>query len=415
MTHTNTLPNQQHTVCIVGGGFGGVRCALDLAKAHNPALRIVLVSDQPDFQYYAALYRLVVGGDPSAVCVPLKELLSAKGVEIIIDAITAIDPSLHTLSGRGGAQYTYDTLVLAVGSETAYFGIPGMKESSFSMKSATEALALKEHLHETMSKAVGLPPEEQVKAAHIVVIGGGPTGIELASEMGAYTREIAQRHGMDPSLVTVSLIEAMPRVLPALPENVSRRVEERLRELGVNVFLHRSVVSAKPHSIVLKDMELQSYTIIWTAGVKANGLLATIPGIEVDKKGRVIVDEHLRAKGVDHIFVMGDGAATQYTGMAQTAVQDGTHVSRSILQHLEGKAEQVFSTHKPAFAIPVGKYWAATLYGPITAFGWFGWILRRAADTRAFLTMLPPLRVARLLLKSTKKLESCPQCSKYKK
>lgn len=399
MTHTpehTTSKRDGQTVLIVGGGFGGVRCALDLAARKTRGMRIVLLSNRPDLEYYGAIYRLISGHSPNEVTVPLSLLLAKKGVEVVVDAVENADLNAKTVTGASGTSYDYDTLVLAVGSEVAYFGIPGMKEHALTFKSVHDALELKRHLHALIASLPALPPEEKTAAAHFVVVGGGATGIEVASELITQGRILATRSGVDPSLIAVDLIEAMPRVMPMLQETMSQKVLERLRELGVNVFLNRGVRKAEEGAVHLDDMTLHAKTIVWTAGVKANALLEAFKGLELDKKGRVVVDDHLRAKGFDNVYAIGDCAATQYSGMAQTAIHDGDYTARMIARAARGKTYSAYVPEKPAIALPVGDGWAAVYYMGMRFYGTFGWLLRQAADIRAFLTIMSPFTLLKV-------------------
>lgn len=399
-------------VVIVGGGFAGVRCALDLSRKRLPDTKIVLITDRPHFEYHAALYRVVTGRSPLEVCIPLAEIFEGSDVEVVVDAIDAVDLKDRRVTGHSGSHYSFDFLVLALGSETVYFDIPGLQELSYGFKSINAALRLKRHLHEIFSMDTKLSLDERVTRAHLVVVGGGASGTELAGELAAYTKKLSRSHDVPSSLVTIDLIEAAPRLLPLLPEDVSARVRERLQALGVNVFLNRVVVKEEVERVYLKDMEMKSKTLIWTAGVKPNKLYQTIEGLTFDKKGAVIVDHFLQPVGLEDIFVLGDAAATPYTGMAQTAIQDGRFAAGTIAVTLTGKKRMLYDEKKPVYAVPVGPGWAAILWGRWRFYGRIGWFIRRFLDFRFFLSILPFAK-ALLVFRDGKRLsETCPLCSK---
>lgn len=416
-------------IVILGGGFGGVSTALNLAKLNLPEFEIKLISDKPHFEYHAALYRVVTGRSPLEVCVPLEQIFAPyrdqknkqkEKIEIISDRINKIDLAGKILTGQSGSRYTFDYLVIALGSETSYFGISGLPEFSFGFKSIAEALKLKAHLHELFqSCAAGTATgDDKVCGAHLVVVGGGASGVELAGELAIYGRRLAEKHGLEPALVTVDLIEAAPRLLPALPAPVSERVKARLHGLGVNVFLNRVLKREEVNSIELGDMTIRSKTIIWTAGVKTHSLLAGVPGLRFDKKGRVLVDGALRpmlaldgTSSIPNVFVVGDCAATKYSGLASTAARDGAHVARAFQALALGQAVRVYRPEVPFSSIPVGPDWAATVLGSLTLYGYLGWIFRRLADFRYFISILP-FRQALLAFGETHVLsESCPVCN----
>ncbi|OGJ59132.1 hypothetical protein A2635_04180 [Candidatus Peribacteria bacterium RIFCSPHIGHO2_01_FULL_51_9] len=403
----------QKRVVIIGGGFGGIRCALDLAKQAQANLRITLISDKPHLEYYGALYRIVAGHSPLSVCVPLHDIFEGKNVEVIRDTVTIVNGKGKEVCGESGSRYAYDYLVIAVGSEASFFNIPGVEKLSFTMRSINDALKLKRHLHEVFEETKIASKEDDVPLTHIVIIGGGATGVELAGELAVYARDIARKHNVEPhSLVTIDLIEALPRLLPGLGESVSERVQRRLYELGVNIYLNRTVVKEEVEELHMKDMSMKTKTVIWTAGIRGNRLLSGVEGILLDKKGRALVDEFLRARTSDDIFVIGDAASTEYSGMAQTAVQDG-HLVAQIIGHLTtGKPLSSSKIAKPAYAIPIGPQWAIVVLGPLTLYGRLGWWLRRAADLKVFLSILPWRKAWRIFCADRTITEACDVCAK---
>src|SRR3989344_7569669 len=156
-------------ILIVGAGFGGVRVALDLAREKLPGVKITLLSDKSHFEYHPALYKVVTGRSPLETCIPLREIFKRKKVELVEDSVSRIDLAGRRVVGISGSEYPFDFLVLALGSETGYFNIPGLQELSYGFKSIEEALRLKKHLHELFSSCEKTSPEERICAAHIVV------------------------------------------------------------------------------------------------------------------------------------------------------------------------------------------------------------------------------------------------------
>src|SRR3989344_4117217 len=259
----------QTKILIVGGGFAGIRCALDLTRDISQKQgRIMLISDRSHFEYTPTLYRVVTGLSPLEVCIPLSEIFHDKPVEVIEDRIEEVKLKEKRLTVSSGAYYTYDFLVLTLGSETNYFNIPGLSEFSFGFKSIHDALRLRKHLLRIFEDIEKRPQEEKVRSAHIVVVGGGATGTELAAELSTYLKRVARHYRVDQSFITLDLIEASPRILSGLPETFSRRVASRLHRLGINVFVNREVVREEVGGVFLKDMQMRTKTVIWTAGAK---------------------------------------------------------------------------------------------------------------------------------------------------
>ena len=399
-----------HKVLIIGGGFGGVKAAQILGRDSRCSVKMI---DPRNFmEYHAATYRLTTGRSPLEVCVPYTQLLRSSNAEVVKDAIVEIDHANKLAKGTSGSTYAYDTAILAVGCESSYFGIQGVEQNAFSINSVNDALKLRRHIHSLFDRAKDCEPAEKVPLLHIVVIGGGASGTELAGEFGAYTRNLARIHNVDPSLVTVDLIEAMPRILPGLPEALSAHALKRLRKLGVNVYLNRSVVKEDVDSLFLKDMEMTTKTVVWTAGLQANRMTASIAGAKLDRRGRVTVDDRLQATGMKDFYAIGDVASTQYSGMAQTALADAEYVARSLQNQLSGWVTEPYIQPKPSYAVPVGPSYAVVLFNGWQFHGFVGWMLRRAADFIAFTELLGPVRAVKAWLAGTVKQESCPTCEK---
>ena len=197
------MEKNAHKILILGGGFAGVKCALELQKKNLDNVKITLVSDRPHFEYHGALYRVVAGSSPLEVCVPIREILDFEKIEFVVDRIAKIDPKNFEVCSEQGSCYEYDTLVVGLGSETNYFGIPGLEEHSHGMKTIPDALALKGHIHEVIEACVNGTKADKLCAGNFVVVGGGPTGVELAAELAVYTRKLAKKHGIEPSLMNV--------------------------------------------------------------------------------------------------------------------------------------------------------------------------------------------------------------------
>ncbi len=389
----NEIKNKIEIV-VVGGGFGGIRAALELVKRHLANVHITLISDKETFEYYPALYRYVTGSSQMEVSIPLSEIFAGRQVEVMHQKVLRLDPSIQDVILENGKYIHYDHLVLAVGSETTYFGIAGLKENSFGIKSAAEALRLKEQITKTLTACKGNSANkaDQMRDANFVIIGAGPTGVELAGNLISYAHKVAHEINLDPTLISVSLIEGAPKILPSMPAEFTDPIEQHLRMLGVNLFLNRTIERQEVADVYMKDMQMKTQTLIWTAGARAN-LLYEASGLPVDKKGKVEVDEYLRSKNDNKVFVIGDGAITKYSGYAQTAFYDGEYVAKVIAATLRGTSIPAYAPEAPINAIPVGEGYAAvylTWFGMnLRIYGIVGWWLRRIADLRSFMLVLP--------------------------
>ena len=396
-------------ILILGGGFGGVRTALDLAKQDIPDTEIVLVSDKHHFEYTPALYKLATGRSPMEMCIPLGEIFRTKKVRFVVDTIRNGSLKDNVVIGESGSEYRYDYLVLALGAETSYFGIPGVKENSFTIKSVDSALKLKDHLHELFFSHAGLTKGDLMSQFQFVIVGGGPAGVELAGDLRDYARSLATMHGIPHNLVTVDILQAAPRLLPTMNEDVSERALERLDRMGVNVILNHAVTAEDAMGVKLADIQLNARTIIWTAGVRPSHVYPTLAGLALDKGGRVLVDETLKANGMQNVSVIGDSASTPFAGTAQTAIHDGAYVARVIGALEKKRMLPKYTQKKTPYVVPIGR-WAIFTYGNVTLTGRAFWLLRQIIDLRFFLSILTVRNAFEIWREGGSLTESCPTC-----
>lgn len=363
-------------IVVVGGGFGGVKAALELAK--NKRSRITLISDKPDFQYYPALYSTATGGSHLQSWVPLGEIFANHpNVNVVIDTVTKLDKNARTISTLSGATHKYQRLVLSLGSVTTYFGIEGLDQYAYGIKSYDEITRLKQHLVRSYAEPNGAD-------SHFLIIGAGPTGVELASSLGAYLKRLKKRYNNPEPRVSVSIIEAAPRVLPRMSEKASAKVATRLQELGVHVETNKKVESATADTLMVSGRPIKSHTVIWTSGVANNPFFKeNADQFKLSPNGKVIVDAHMRAD--KNIYVIGDNAFTQFSGLAQTALHDGIFVAKHIL----GKSNRKYKAKLPPVVVPVGERWAIFEYKKIRFGGWLGALVRQAADFVGYRDILP--------------------------
>jgi NADH:ubiquinone reductase (H+-translocating) len=375
-------------VLVVGGGFAGIAAVKKLLRSGSPC-EITLLSKSDIFEYYPALYKLVTGALAIEVSVPLRRIFPEKRVSIMQGTFASVDAGRQVAVLEDGKEIPYDYLVLALGSETNYFNIQGLPELSLSFKSVKEAARLKRHFCDIMSASMDLSNTEAVARLHTVIVGGGPSGVELAGDLTHYLKGLARSMRVDPSLVTIDLIESSNRLLPMLPEKVSQLAERRLRTLGVNIYLNRAVQSQDIFGVSMGNMDFQSSTVIWTAGTQINRAYRTLPNVSFTSRNRVQVDDYLALPADNHIFVVGDGAGTAYSGLAQTAIHDGKYIGRHIARLIKGIRPKAYKPQPVAYVIPIGNFWALFVIGKHTFKGLIPWILRSAIDFRYFLSIVP--------------------------
>ncbi len=394
------MSNTKRRVLILGGGFGGTKTALDLAKDNN--FEVSLISDHTDFRYYPTLYRTATGGDSSASSIPLSEIFQDKNVKVIKDKAISIDRANNLVNCLSKNSYPYDILVIALGVVTNYFGIRGLEKFAYGIKSLDEAKKLRAHLHDLIA-------DDKKPDLNYVIIGGGPTGVELAGALPDYLKEIMRSHGVPSKTVHIDIVEAAAHLVPRMNIGYSRAVEKRLKKLAVRLLLKRTVEAESAESLMVSGHSIKSHTVVWTAGVtnhpflKANGFI-------LNNHGKVVVDKYLQAE--DNIYVIGDNADTPYSGMAQTALYDAVFVSKNIRRVHAGKQLHAYTPKRPVYVTPAGRKWAIVQWGPVRLSGRVGWWLRDIADFIAFHRFEPWWKASRHWVAEFETESECLVCKK---
>lgn len=394
----SVVADHKRKVLILGGGFGGIKVALELES--QPEFEVTLISDKASFRYYPTLYKTATGGKKTASSIALSEIFKGKNVKIIHDSAMTLDRQTKVVIGSGTAQYGYDDLVVALGVVTNYFGISGLEQYAYGIKSQQEASRLRAHLHKLIADS-GKPD------LNYVVVGGGPTGVELAGALPGYINHVMRRHKIDKKSVNISLVEAEPRLVPRMSRRYSKVIAKRLKRLGVRLYLNQAVQAETADRLMVSGQPIKSHTVIWTAGVTDHPFLQKNK-IAVNKHGKAVVDEFLQTE--ENIFVIGDNAATNYSGMAQTALWDAVFITDNLVRSLKGQQLKAYQPHKPIYVTPVGPGWAAVLWGKVLVWGWLGWLIRGLADFRAYQNFVPWWKASQRLLAEFESDETCKIC-----
>lgn len=365
-------------VVIVGGGFGGIRTALYLQKYRN--IDVTLISDKDYFTYYPSLYAVATGGSRRQSFVPLKQVLSDARVKIIRDKIIGYDPDRRMLQGANGS-YNYDKVVFALGVVTSYFGIKGLANYSFGIKSSSEINRFRKHLHDEMVYEHKLDKQ-------YVVVGAGPSGVELSAALASHISQIAEAHKIRHNHIRIVLVEAAPRVLPRMSEEASRLVTKRLELLGVKVLTNEKVEWQDDDEVFVSGRSIPTHTVVWTSGVANHPFFEKHSRhFNLSPNKKVIVDKHMMS-GHD-TYVIGDNAFTPYSGLAQTALHDAIFVARDIILTKKRHPRSEYKVIKPPVVIPVGRRWALMEWNDFMIADWFGHLIRRTADFIGYNDILP--------------------------
>lgn len=388
----------KNKIVIVGGGFGGIKAALELA--HDNRFSITLISDRDDFRVYPTLFHVSTGGSRKVASIHLSEIFENKPVKVVIDTVTGIDKAKRTVTTKSGGVFAYEAVILGLGVTTNYFGIKGLQEFSFGIKTLEDAEELKAHLHKQLCT-------NRKYDLNYVVVGGGPTGVELAGALPQYIKTIAKNQGLRKRKIHIDLIEAAPRLVPRMPKDISRAVARNLRRQGVKIYTKTAVQAQTADALMVNNKPIRSHTVIWTAGI-ANSSFFKEQDFQLTRTGKVRVDHFLQAE--PGLYVIGDNADTPYSGMAQTALYDGKFVAQNLQRIASNQDPKPYTAKKPIYVLPAGPNWAAVLWGKVRIFGWLGWVLRSLADLRLYHDYLPVDKATMRWIAMNDDEDYCPHC-----
>lgn len=375
-----TLPR----VVIVGGGFAGLAAAKQLKKARA---EVTLIDRSNHHLFQPLLYQVATAGlGAPEIAEPIRYILRKQdNTRVILGEVKSIDceERFVCLDGR---KVPFDYLVLATGATHSYFGNEGWEEHAPGLKTLEDAFSIRERVLMAYERAERAECEEdRQRELTFVVVGGGPTGVEMAGALVEIAEHTMARNfrNFDPSDARVILVEAMDRVLGAYDPQLSERGLEQLRDLGVDVRLKTMVTDIREDGVELNhDTFLAASTVVWGAGVQASPLGAFLPG-ERDRAGRVKVDENLNVPGRGDIFVLGDLSAVEQPdgsfvpGLAPAAQQMGRYTGRRIRRLLAGKSVEPFSYRDKGQMATIGRSRAIAESGPFKMSGllaWFAWV-----------------------------------------
>jgi len=393
-------------ILIIGAGFAGVFCAKQLSDQLSDSVEINLVTKSPHFELHANFYKVVTGGSPTQACIPLNTIFKNTHVNVINDTIVNFNAKHNLATGWQGDRYHFDYAVLALGSENAYFGIPGISNYSHSLRTIQEAVKLSRHIHDTLQEKADNNDQGQTQ---FTIVGAGPTGVELAGELAQHLNTISEEYELDRTKIKIELLEATDKILGMLEVAEAKKVHKRLQRIGVTVHTNVKVEKEQESGLIINGSETKTKTVIWTAGAKANHLYEEW-GFQISKDSKIVVSDALQTNDYTNIFIVGDGAQVSGSGTAWHAVDMGIVAAKNIANILSKKPLEYYASKKYPFFLPVGQNWAMAKFEKFTLWGPSGNIAR---DMHIFqlLTKILPLSQAWAVLQSDK--EACITCETY--
>ena len=378
----------RHHVVIIGGGFGGLYAAKALGRA---SVKVTVVDKRNFHLFQPLLYQVATGGlSPGDIASPLRSVLNRyKNIWVLTGEVTDIDPDEKKVVLSDG-ELTYDTLIVATGVNYNYFGNDEWKELAPGPKTIEDTLDIRRRIFLAFEAAEREQDTEKRRAwMTFVVVGGGPTGVELAGALAELAHSTLKEdfRNIDPKEAKILLLEGTERILPAYPPGLAAKAEETLTRLGVTVLNHTLMTEIAEDTVTIKkDDESESIgtrTVLWAAGVKASPMgqvLAKQTRVELDRVGRALVEPDLTIPGYDNIFVIGDLANFSHQGgqplpgTSPVAMQQGKYTADLIKARLKGKSRSPFHyRHKGSLAV-IGRNAAVADFGFLRFSGFFAWL-----------------------------------------
>ena len=368
-------------VVIVGGGFAG----LNAARALKHAPLDVLLIDRTNYHLFQPLlYQVATAAlSPADIAAPIREIVAdQKNTEVILEEIVSIDKENKRITAKSGDTFPFDYLILAPGSRHSYFGHPEWEAFAPGLKTLDDGLRIREQIllsYEIAERCQD--PEEALKYMRFIVIGGGPTGVEMAGAIAEIARQslVKNFRHIKPEQTKIYLIEGASQILPSFPKDLADKAKKDLEQLGVEVLLNTYVTEVNAEGVLIGDHFIKSQNIIWAAGNAASPLLRCLE-TKLDRGGRVLVNADLSLPGFPTIFIVGDAACltgkdgSPLPGVAPVAMQQGFYVAKTIRNELKGKDRKPFSYFDKGMMATIGKKKAIVSYGKFHLSGYFAWL-----------------------------------------
>jgi len=369
-------------VVIVGAGFGGIEVARGLGEARIP---VTLIDRHNYHLFQPLLYQVATAAlSPADIAEPIRKMLRHYStVGVVLGEVVAIDLGRRTVSLATGPLIPFDLLVLATGATHSYFGHDEWAAHAPGLKTIEDARRIRSRILLAFEQAeVCADPIEQERLMTIAVIGGGPTGVELAGSIAELARYTLSKdfHRIRADTATVLLLEAGDRLLAAFPEALASYAERKLERLGVTVRLRAAVECVEANSIRVAGQEIGVGLVVWAAGVAASSV-GSLLGIPTDRLGRVAVNADLSVRGLEHIFALGDLAlvtdksGAPLPGLAQVAKQEGQYLGHALAKKIrKGRIAEPFEFHNRGNTAIIGRHAAIFDFGWWRIRGWLAWM-----------------------------------------
>lgn len=369
-------------VVIIGGGFAGINCAKHLRKTD---MEILLLDKKNHHLFQPLLYQVAAAAlSPADIAFPLREIFkNYKNTSVMMGDVLSINKEEKKIVLNCSREISYDYLVVCAGARHSYFGNDQWEAHAPGLKTLKDALNIRENVLLSFEKAERQDSHEEAeKYLHFVVIGGGPTGVEMAGAIAeiAHNTMFKNFRRIDPEKSKIFLIEAGPRILPPYPPSLSERAKKDLEKMGVRVLTNTMVTGVEKEGVHTKDSFIKARNIIWAAGNQASFLLKTL-NVPLDRQGRVIVEKDLTVPNHPEVFVIGDACCTMdkhgkpIPAVATAAIQQGHYVGKILKKRIPKEKRKPFKYFDKGSLATIGKAKAVCSFGKIKFTGFVAWVI----------------------------------------
>ncbi|MBS0625773.1 MAG: NAD(P)/FAD-dependent oxidoreductase [Verrucomicrobia bacterium] len=368
-------------VVILGGGFGGINAAKALG---NSKLDVWMIDRTNHHLFQPLLYQVASAAlSPGDIAVPIREILSPyENITVIMGEAVKIDKENKIVVLRNGDHVGFEYLILALGANHSYFGNDQWEKFAPGLKTLNDALQIRERILISFEKAERCDSiSEAKKYLNFVIIGGGPTGVEMAGAIAeiAYETMLRNFRRIDVTKTKIYLVEGSPHILPVYPERLSEKAKGYLERSGINVITGKRVTDVTSEGVMVENTFIPAHNIIWAAGNQASPVLKTL-GTPLDRQGRAIVEADLSLPGNPDIFVIGDAACAMdqkgkpLPGLAPVAVQQGRYVAMLLRKRIPKNERPPFRYFDKGTMATIGKTKAIGMFNKIQFSGFFAWL-----------------------------------------
>jgi len=380
----NTVASSAPHVVIIGGGFGGIAAARALKRE---SVRLTVIDRRNHHLFQPLLYQVATAAlNPADIASPIRRILRRqRNASVILGEAASIDTRLKIVQLLDG-EVAYDYLIVATGATHSYFGHDEWLEPAPGLKTLEDAVEIRRRVlvaYEAAEREIDLA--EVANWMTFVIIGGGPTGVEMAGALAEISRRVLERdfRRIDPSRARIVLIEAGPKVLPAMSPESSVSARRQLEQLGVEVITDSPVTAIDDRGVAHGGARLDSRTVIWAAGVAASPIgktLGAATSVALDRAGRVVVNQDLSVPGADGVFVIGDLAAVSsdgkpVPGLSPAAIQEGQHAAKNVARLIRGEPTIPFRYWDKGTLATIGKAAAVADIAGLHLSGLIAWLM----------------------------------------